>query len=58
MGYYQSGDERSKQFPVSFSEWEAMAGEMLVAGPFGYVFGGAGSVKRWRPMFGDFSNIA
>jgi lactate 2-monooxygenase len=43
MGFYERGDQRSKQFPLSFSEWEAKARETLAAGPFGYVYGGAGA---------------
>jgi lactate 2-monooxygenase len=43
MEFYQRGDERQKQFPVSFSEWEEKAREVLAAGPFGYVYGGAGA---------------
>jgi len=42
MDYYQRGDERHKQFPLSFFEWEGKAREVLAAGPFGYVYGGAG----------------
>ncbi|TJY44574.1 alpha-hydroxy-acid oxidizing protein [Cohnella pontilimi] len=43
MSFYELGDERAKQFPVSFTDWEAKARELLAAGPFGYVFGGAGA---------------
>jgi lactate 2-monooxygenase len=43
MHFYQSGDNAARMLPVSYSEWEEKAREMLAAGPFGYVYGAAGS---------------
>ncbi len=43
MGFYQDPDNRAKMLPVSYTEWEEKAKEILAAGPFGYVNGAAGA---------------
>jgi lactate 2-monooxygenase len=48
MNIYESGDERARLLPVSIEEWEDKAKGVLAAGPFGYVFGGAGSGETMR----------
>lgn len=48
MRYYESGDEGAKILPVSVEEWEERARKKLAAGPFGYVYGGAGAGDTMR----------
>lgn len=43
MKIYRSGDEAARLLPVSYTEWEQRAKNILAAGPFGYVHGGAGA---------------
>jgi lactate 2-monooxygenase len=43
MDIYESDDRGSKNLPISFEEWEGKAKEVLAAGPFDYVNGGAGA---------------
>lgn len=43
MGFYQDPDNRAKMLPVSYTEWEEKAKEILAAGPYGYVNGAAGA---------------
>lgn len=43
MKIYQSGDDAAKLLPISYTEWEKRAEQILAAGPFGYVHGGAGA---------------
>jgi lactate 2-monooxygenase len=42
MNYYERSDLSIRHLPVAFHDWEAKAKEILAAGPFGYVYGGAG----------------
>lgn len=43
MNYYERSDLSIRHLPVAFHEWEQKAREILAAGPFGYVHGGAGA---------------
>jgi lactate 2-monooxygenase len=43
MSYYERSDLSIRHLPVAFHEWEQKAREFLAAGPFGYVYGGAGA---------------
>ncbi|KIL34661.1 lactate 2-monooxygenase [Cohnella kolymensis] len=43
MNYYERSDLSIRHLPVAFHEWEQKAREILAAGPFGYVYGGAGA---------------
>lgn len=43
MGFYQDPDKRATLLPVSYTEWEEIAKQILAAGPFGYVNGAAGA---------------
>jgi lactate 2-monooxygenase len=42
MNYYERSDLSIRHLPVAFHDWEDKAKEILAAGPFGYVYGGAG----------------
>jgi lactate 2-monooxygenase len=42
MNYYEESDIAVRHFPIAFHEWEEQARKRLAAGPFGYVYGGAG----------------
>lgn len=58
MQFYRKGDDAARMLPISIEEWENRAKELLAAGPFGYVAGGAGAgdtmranlqaFQRWR----------
>ncbi|VEF47411.1 putative oxidoreductase [Bacillus freudenreichii] len=48
MKFYESGDEGAALLPVSYKDWEAKAKEILAAGPFDYVNGGAGAGDTMR----------
>lgn len=43
MNYYERSDLSIRHLPVAFHDWEQKAREILAAGPFGYVYGGAGA---------------
>lgn len=43
MVFYQNPDNRATLLPVSYTEWEEKAKQILAAGPFGYVNGAAGA---------------
>jgi lactate 2-monooxygenase len=43
MSIYESKDKGPTNLPISFEEWEGKAREVLAAGPFDYVNGGAGA---------------
>lgn len=43
MQIYKSGDDAARLLPISYEDWEKRAEQILAAGPFGYVRGGAGA---------------
>lgn len=48
MKIYQSGEPATAMLPISLDEWEQKAREKLAAGPFDYVYGGAGAGDTMR----------
>jgi isopentenyl diphosphate isomerase/L-lactate dehydrogenase-like FMN-dependent dehydrogenase len=45
---YQGKSATVNSFPASYEEWESKAEQILPAGPFGYIVGGAGSEETMR----------
>lgn len=55
MGFYEHGEEAASFLPVAVEEWEERAREILGAGPFDYVAGGAGGGSTMRANLDAFN---
>lgn len=54
MKFYENKDEGAKLLPVSIKDWEVRAKQILAAGPFDYVNGGAGAGDTMRANLAAF----
>jgi lactate 2-monooxygenase len=54
MKIYQSANEAATLLPISIEEWEEKARKLLAAGPFDYVYGGAGAGDTVRANLDAF----
>jgi isopentenyl diphosphate isomerase/L-lactate dehydrogenase-like FMN-dependent dehydrogenase len=54
MSYYQQSDMQAAGLPITPDQWEQKAKQILAAGPYGYVAGGAGSGETMKANLDAF----